>query len=220
MWISLVVSTIQLLVLVTRVAAHRCSRGSSCSRVNLPGCKPQIAGCCTSPFAPMLDKCLAYVCVLFYINDAQFFTRAPRVVVSKRNPVPRVVVSKRNPVPSSYKKETQSRRCVKKKPRPSGRCVKKKPSPSGRCVKKKPSPVVVLKRNPFPPQYRQSCLSKNFNLEVIYVSVLYSSLMGNLDSTVGTVKGRTTDCCCSILARFKEFFSFRQRPGRLGWPTE
>ena len=40
--------------------------------------------------------------------------------------------------------------------------------------------------------------------------------MGNLDSSVGTVKGRTTDGCGSILARFKAFFSFRQRPDLLG----
>jgi len=163
------------------------------------------------------------------------------VVVSKRNPVPSlyqketqsrrcvkkkpspVVVSKRNPVPSLCQKETQSCYCIKKKPSPVV-VSKRNPIPSlfqketqsRRCIKKKPSPVVVSKRNPVPPQYRQSCLSKNFNLEFIHVSVLYSSLMGNLDSSVGTVKGRTTDGCGSILARFKAFFSFRHRPALLG----
>jgi hypothetical protein len=61
-------------------------------------------------------------------------------------------------------------------------------------------------------------LSNNFKFTVMYVSILYSSLMGNLDSSVGTVKGWITDGWGSILASFNALFSFLQRPGRLEGP--
>ena len=138
---------------MTRVAAHRCCWGISCSRVNLPGCKSQIAGCCTNPFSPMLDKCLACVCVcvcvLFYTNDTQFFYTSPSGRCVKKKPSP-VDVSKRNPVPSLCPKETQYRRCIKKKS----------------------SPVVVSKRNPVPSLCQKETQSRHSTGSLVFQRIL------------------------------------------------